>query len=181
MGDLKPELPQLPTFFRPGCSLKIEPDLAVGKIRLLGPTFEDLFGSAPPSPRCQVAIGDAVFAWLAPGDWLVCGAQGTVASALRRVTGDLALGIDVTHGRVAFILSGKEARAAIAATCPLDTDDRVFPVGSVARSRLGDAGLFIARLPEDDGTPRFRLIVDQTMAAYAIRMLSEPRGSEILS
>lgn len=164
-----------PAFVRAGCELVAETDLAIGKLRLFGGDFEALFGFAPPAPRTQTDRGGATYAWMAPGEWLVTGTKDAVDTALAVACGqDLALALDITHGRAAFLLSGAEARTAIAGVSALDTRDRSFAVGSVARTKLGETGMFIARLPDRDGNPRFRIIVDQTMTAYAVRVLGEP-------
>lgn len=168
--------PLNPDFRRDGCALALDHALAIGKIRLLARDFTALFGVAPPPPRRQIDHDGATFAWLAPGEWLVTGPQAAVAAVLARADGDLALAIDISHGRTAFILSGAEARTAIATVSPLDAGDRAFPVGGVARTLLGDTSMFIARLPDRMDGPQFRIIVDQTMAGYAARMLSEPDG-----
>jgi hypothetical protein len=68
--------------------------------------------------------------------------------------------------------NSKGGRDALAAHCPLDLRGRSFPVGAVARSLLGEAGIFIAREADVAGETLFRLIVDQTMAHYAVRLLA---------
>jgi sarcosine oxidase subunit gamma len=171
---LAPAQPPVPDFHRDGCALALDHALAIGKIRLLAADFTTVFGAAPPAARRQIDHDGATFAWLAPGEWLVTGPREAVAAALARADGELALTIDISHGRIAFILSGAEVRTAIAAVSPLDAGERAFPVGGGARTLLGDTGMFIARLPDRADGPQFRIIVDQTMAGYAARMLSEP-------
>jgi len=172
-------VPDAAAFARTGCSLRFE-DIAVGKLRLDEADFAPLLGFAPPPSRTQIEQGGATYAWLAPGEWLITGSEASVRAALEKAgENDLAFTLDITHGRATFILSGPEARTAIASVSPLDTRDRAFAVGAVARSILGETGMFIARLAEEGGQPQFRIIVDQTMAAYAVRMLGEPATRSI--
>lgn len=173
-------LPEIGPFARAGCGLIAESDLAIGKIRLFGADFEALLGFAPPAPRTQIERAGATYAWMAPGEWLVTGTEVAVETALAAVRNEaLALALDITHGRAAFLLSGAEARTAIAGVSGLDTRERSFAIGAVARTMLCETGMFIARLPDRDGYPVFRIIIDQTMAAYAVRMLGEPAARSI--
>src|SRR6185437_4767313 len=93
--------------------------------------------------------------------------------------GDSVLAVDLTHGRTAFLLSGANARAALNTHSPLDLRAESFPVGATARTLLGDTGMFIARLPDVPGGPSFQVIVDQTMAPYAARLLTAAAKSGV--
>jgi sarcosine oxidase subunit gamma len=174
MTKLAKATPPAPDFARPGCSLALDAALAVGKIRLIGEDFAATFGFAPPPPRTQIDRGGVTIAWLAPGEWLVTGAEAAVAATLAKADGELGLGIDISDGRSVLVLTGAEARTALAAVSALDVSDRAFAVGGVARTMLGGSGMFLARLADVAGAPCFRIIVDQTMTHYAARMLSEP-------
>lgn len=157
--------------------LRVEQQIGVAKLRV-APTaanilFQRAAGVAPPSPGHQIEAGPLAFAWLAPGEWLVTGRETEVTDWVVRTAaelGDYALVLDVTHARISFNVSGRSVRAAIAAHCPLDLWPEAFPEGAATRSLLGDAGMFITRLADRDGEPRFRIIVDQTMAPYARRL-----------
>lgn len=171
--------PSVADIVRPGLSFRVEPDLGIAKLRIFGreadTRFRDVAGITPPRALTQVEDRALTFAWLAPGEWLVTGPETAVAAwvedAMAPGADDL-LAIDFTHARTAFLLEGEKARAALAAHCPLDLWPDAFPVSAAARSLLGDTGLFIARLADADGAPRFRVIVDQTMAAYAGRLFA---------
>lgn len=176
---LRRAAPDVADIVRPGLSFRIEPELGIAKLRIFGgeaeARFRDVAGIAPPRALTQVEDRGLTFAWLAPGEWLVTGPEAAVAAWVAEVMApgaDDLLAIDFSHARAAFLLEGANARAALAAHCPLDLWPDAFPVGAVARSLLGDAGLFIARLADAEGTPRFRIIVDQTMAAYAGRLFA---------
>jgi sarcosine oxidase subunit gamma len=106
---------------------------------------------------------------------LIIGAEADVAHMVERLNaqgGDEILALDVSHARFGMVLSGRDARLSLAAHCPLDLADDVFPVGMVARSLLGDTGMFLARLPDSGDGPQLRIVVDQTMAGYAVQMLA---------
>lgn len=152
---------------RAGVTLAVEHDLALAKVQTLG-------DAAGPAAGKQEHAGGLTRAWMAPNEWLLIGPQAIVATAMAAATGDDALVVDLTHGRTAFLLSGAEARDALAAHCPLDLWPATFPVDAVARTLLGDTSMFIARLADGADGPCFRIIVDQTMAAYAARMLAGP-------
>lgn len=163
---------------RAGLSLQVEQGLGIARLRIYGPDaearFRTIVGLAPPRIREQAHKKGLTLAWLAPGEWLVTGVETDISAWVVRVGdrgGDEVLVTDVSHARTAFLLGGANARAALAAHCPLDLWPDVFPVNAVARSLLGDTGLFIARLADGEDGPRFRIMVDQTMALYAVRLL----------
>lgn len=168
-------------FDRIGVSLKPEPFLGIGKIQFLGEQaadlFQQIFGRAAPAAGGSFSLGGVDVSWLAPGEWLVTGGEPEVRAALDRadaVAGDAGLATDLGHARASFLLSGRDARDRLAAVTPLDISHAAIPVGDVARAPLGDTSMFLARLPDLDGEPSFRIVVDQTMAAYAVRMLAGP-------
>jgi sarcosine oxidase subunit gamma len=131
----------------------------------------------PPSATRQITVAETSFAWLSPNEWLLCGPEAAVLTWLARIDQqgcDDALALDLSHARGALRLGGPEARDALAAVCPLDLWSESFAVDTVARSLLGETGMFIVRLADVNGSPQFRIIVDQTMLAYAARMLADP-------
>lgn len=171
-------------FARTGVTLKPEPFLGVGKIQFLGgqaaALFERAFGRSAPAAGGSLSLDGVDVSWLAPGEWLVTGAEPEVRAALERadaVAGDFGLATDLSHARASFLLSGKDARNTLAAVTPLDVSHVAIPVGGVARAPLLDTGMFLARLPDFDGAPSFRIVVDQTMAAYAVRMAAGPAST----
>jgi sarcosine oxidase subunit gamma len=160
-------------------SIHIERDLGIAKLRIHGPEadtrFATIVGTAPPAPLEQIGASDLTLAWLAPGEWMATGPEPAIAEWVLRIAtaGDEdALAVDITHARTGFVVAGTQARSAIAAHCPLDLWSEVFAVNSVGRSLLGETGTFIARLTDGEDGARFRIVVDQTMAAYAARMLA---------
>ncbi|VWC51082.1 sarcosine oxidase gamma subunit [Burkholderia lata] len=168
---------------RAGFSCRLEHGLGIAKLHVFGAEpearFRAVIGSDAPRAGTQTGTqtsdGELSFAWLAPGEWLLTGSEAAVAASVARLCGlgaDDLLAIDVSHARAAFLVEGANSRLALAAHCPLDLWTEVFPVDAVARSLLGDAGMFIARLADAHDVPRFRIIVDQTMAAYAGRLFA---------
>lgn len=164
-------------FERPGYVLRQEPWLGVGKIQASAAMLANATGLSAPDANTQRETGGISCAWLAPGEWLLTGADADVSAMLDRARaggGDMLLATDLSHGRVSFVLSGCGARDVLAALCPLDLWDGAFAVDAVARTLLGDTVMFLARLSDADGQPRFRIVVDQTMARYAAHMLAGP-------
>lgn len=169
----------IPDISRPQLLLRVEHGLGIAKLCLFGADadarFHALCGRVPPGAGRQIESEGMIFAWLAPGEWLVTGEETTVAAWVAQ-TAALgaadALVLDISHAQTAFLIEGPCARGALAAHCPLDLWPEAFPVHAIARSLLGDTGMFIARLADVEDAPRFRIIVDQTMAPYAARLLA---------
>jgi sarcosine oxidase subunit gamma len=167
---------------RHGFDVSHERPLGLLKVQLRGLDAEarlrDRLGLDLPPPGRWSAGGIGQCAWLAPGEWLLA-AEEKQATELARdlrdlLAGDLALVTDLTHGRSSFLISGVLAPERIAAACPLDLRDQSFPPGACAGSILGEARVFLARLLDRDLAPAYRLVVDQTLAAYALRLLGQP-------
>ena len=167
-------------FNEAGAALTLEDRLGIGKVQFLRGTtaayFSDMFGRPAPADRQSLALDTVEVSWLAPDEWLLTGDEAEVLAMTGRAAmfGDSCLAINLSHARRAFRLSGAGARNRLAAVTPLDVTDAAMKVGHVARAPLSDTGMFIARLPDSEGQPVFRIVVDQTMAAYAIRMLRGP-------
>lgn len=161
-----------------GVRLAAEPWLGIAKLQILAADpdawFEKALGIAPPPVLGEIEPGPVTIAWLAPGEWLVTGAEADVERVRMRcaeAAGNLGLMVDITHARATFELSGVTASSVLATHCPLDFAEEAMPVGAARRSTFSDTGFFISRRPDRDGQPCFRLIFDQTMAGYAARML----------
>lgn len=166
---------------RPGFTLTVEPRLGVGKVQVHSTTpdadFRRIVGVDAPRPRTESQHQGIVFSWLSPCEWMLTGPETDVDQWISKIKangGDEVLALDLSHARVSLVVDGPNVREVLAAVCPLDLWPDVFSVGSAARSLIGDAGMFILRLPDHAERPRFRIIVDQTMAAYAVRLLHGP-------
>ena len=165
-----------------GFALQSEPFLGVTSVRVLATDpdswFLETLGIAAPAPCSEIEAGPIACAWLAPGEWLMTGAEDKVMLVANRcvdAAGEAALVTDLSHGRASFLLSGPASRDALAAHCPLDLSDRALPVGSAVRSVFGETRFFLSRKPDRAYAPVFRLIFDQTMAPYALRMFGGSR------
>src|SRR3546814_4854722 len=167
-------------FTEAGIAFTLEAGLGVGKVQVLRGTtaayFSDLFGQPAPSARQSLWLNEVEICWLAPDEWLLTGDEAGVLAMIGRaaIFGDSCLATNLSHARAAFRLSGARARERLAAVTPLDVSAGAMAVGDVARAPLSDTGMFIARVPDSDGQPDFRIVVDQTMAASAVRMLRGP-------
>ena len=176
---LRLAMPPVADLDRTGFRLRVDADLGIAKLRVAPSDadtgFRSVAGFAPPAAGSQIDRDWLTFAWLAPSEWLITGPGKSVAAwiaAANDIGGDDVLAVDFTHARVAFELAGARARARLAAHCPLDLWPETFPVGAAARSLLGDTVMFIARLNDHAGDPRFRVVVDQTMAPYTRRLFA---------
>ena len=173
MADLDRRWPAGLGVARDGLRLDHLRDEALFKLQVRG-ALPDLLGMTPPATGATIAIGGAICAGIAPGEWLLYGRERYVAAVATRVADALAdrlhLLTDLTHARAMFELSGHDAADALAAHCPLDLDRRAFPPGAAARSLLGETHVYLSRL--DRVEPAFVVIVDQAMAGYATRLLA---------
>jgi sarcosine oxidase subunit gamma len=167
---------------RPGFVMQVEPELGVGKVQICGVTpdadFLRIVGLDAPRPQRQIHEQGVTFAWLSPNEWMLTGCESDVRAWLAKINDrgrDDVLAIELSHARVSLIVDGPQVRDVLASLCPLDLWSEAFPIGSVARSLLGESPMFISRLPDLADRPRFRVMVDQTMAAYAVRMLAGPK------
>lgn len=171
--------PPVEDFTRPGLSLRVERDLGIAKLRVMLNTGDDAFqrivGFAPPRPCTQIEPNELTFAWMSPDEWLVTGPEAKVDAWLTGLSATVdadALAVDLTHASVSMELTGHSVCAALSAHCPLDLWPDTVPVGSVARTALGETRMFIARLEDRKSHPRFRIIIDQTMAPYVRRLFA---------
>jgi sarcosine oxidase subunit gamma len=167
----------------PGFRLRRETGVGIVKVQLYRSEGQEavsaVIGSGLPAPGRQIRLAhETAFASIGPAEWLLVGPAAPALALAARLEGELqgvlALVTDLSDGRGSFILSGPAARERLAASCPLDLRDSSFPVDAAARSLLGEAGLFLARLPDAEGHTVYRLVVDQTAAPYAARMIGLP-------
>jgi sarcosine oxidase, subunit gamma len=111
--------------------------------------------------------------WLGPDEWLLISAEhraDETAAALRAALAELAHSlVDVSHRQVALEVSGPDARALLAAGCPLDLDSSTFPLGMCTRTLLGKAEIILWRI----GAEAFRLEVWRSFAPYVSAFLAE--------
>lgn len=116
--------------------------------------------------RCSARGGHAAL-WLAPGEFLVVTEPGEESALAAALAGALdphpAAVTDVSDARAVIELAGPRARDLLAKGCPLDLHPRVFAPGHCAQSRLAKALIILWQL---DDEPRFRLLVERSLAEY---------------
>lgn len=135
-----------------------------GQMAALATAVREAYGVAlPDGLRCA---GDRVmFAGIGPGQWLAMrtgNADGIAfETELRARLAECASVSDQTDARVAIRAGGAHVRDMLAKLLPVDTDDRVFPKGSVASSLLGHIGATVLR---SDQSPNFEILVSRSYA-----------------
>jgi sarcosine oxidase subunit gamma len=162
-----------------GLRLSVVTNHAVAKLQAPGATTGATISALlslrlPPPCRLAQQPGLAV-AGLAPGEWLLLAdVDSTITSLLARLqetlTDEFASSVDLTHANTLLQLAGPGAGDVIATLCPLDLSDQAFPPGSAARSLLGEVGVLVMRR---EAAECFDLLVDQTVAPYAWRLLAQ--------
>ncbi|MCY4363120.1 MAG: hypothetical protein OXE42_13210 [Gammaproteobacteria bacterium] len=151
--------------------LQVRPRAEVDKSRLeklLGTVLPDKSAreGAHQSPQDKVN-NEATAYWLGPNDWLLLDpVQETdrIAGALREAAGGATSVLtDVSDAWSIIEITGEGAVSRLAQGCSVDLHDRVFPAGRYALTRLQHLSVIIHRL---DDTPRFRILVDRSVAQY---------------
>jgi len=137
--------------------------------------LETALGATIPDVPNQVVSNGAVdIAWMAPGEWLLLGEASAVdalcVNAREALHGAMAIVAPLSHGKIAFRVSGEKARAVLSSLMPLDVHHRAFHPATSARSLLGECAAFVQKI---DGAPTFRLVVDQSYAEYAFTLLKD--------
>ena len=132
--------------------------------------LESCLGFALPDKPAGSGFGrsnEATAYWLGPNDWLLLDpAQETdrIAGALREAAGGATSVVtNVTDAWSIIEISGEGAVSRLAQGCSVDLHDSVFPAGRYALTRLQHLSVIIHRL---DDTPRFRILVDRSVAQY---------------
>lgn len=114
--------------------------------------------------------------WLGPNDWLLVNPT-TDADGLKFALRDAAKGYlsvvtDVTDAWSIIEISGEDAPTRLAEGCSVDFHDELFPSGHCALTRLQHLSVIIHRL---DDTPRFRILVDRSVAQFLRHWLEDER------
>jgi sarcosine oxidase, subunit gamma len=127
-----------------------------------------------PASPCRAALdGERAALWLGPDEWLLIAADGSAASlaaaldeALQALPHSL---VDISHRQIALAVKGPAAATLLAAGCPLDLDERAFPVSMCTRTVLARAEIVLWRT----GTQVFRIEVWRSFAGYVSAFLAE--------
>jgi sarcosine oxidase subunit gamma len=120
----------------------------------------------PTEPNTWTPTADGQLVWLGPDEWLLT-STGTSPDALAeelrnelRPVGGTA--VDVSAQRIAVRITGPRARAVLAKGCSIDLHPRAFPAGRSAQTTLGQAGVVLLSLGEDE----FAVLVRSSFAGY---------------
>ena len=135
---------------------------------------EQAVGVGIPAEACRALTREGRAAlWLGPDEWLLITpvAQGAslaeqLATALAGLPHSL---VDVGHRQSGCELGGPLAATLLSAGCPLDLDERAFPVGMCTRTVLAKAEVVLWRT----ATETFRIEVARSFVAYVSEFLAE--------
>jgi sarcosine oxidase subunit gamma len=130
---------------------------------------------------CRANVqGERAALWLGPDEWLLIAPENegaALASSLATALGGLPHSlVDVSHRQSACELRGTHAVTLLAAGCPLDLDERAFPVGMCTRTVLAKAEVVLWRT----GVESFRLDVARSFVAYVSQFLAEAVRSSLM-
>lgn len=106
-------------------------------------------GSAVPGTACR--HGERLEWSVSPGEWTVLGASGD--------------GVDLTHVRAVFRLSGTDAPDVLAGICWLDLADDMFPSGAAARTSIAGVATELVR-DDRDGERSYLLLPSRSFGRY---------------
>ncbi len=127
-----------------------------------------------PGPNGVALTSLGACLWVRPDEWLLIGEQAArsqVVAALEQAVGaDDGVVVDISASRVILELSGGRARDVLASCCPLDLHPRVFTEGRCAQSVVGKAPILLQLV---DRTPRWRIVVRPSLAAYVTSWLTD--------
>lgn len=125
-----------------------------------------LGAALPMEPNTWTYTEDGQIVWLGPDEWLVTSTDarphefedelGWVVSAYDGAA------VDVSAQRTGIRVWGALARELLSFGCALDLRPSAFPAGSCAQTTIGQAGVLIVALGNDD----LRLLVRPSFAGY---------------
>jgi sarcosine oxidase subunit gamma len=135
---------------------------------------EQAFGLRVPASTCRATLeGERAALWLGPDEWLLIApvdGAANLAAALRETLQALPHSlVDISHRQIALAVQGPAAATLLAAGCPLDLDERAFPVSMCTRTVLARAEIVLWRT----GTQVFRIEVWRSFAGYVSAFLAE--------
>ena len=142
--------------------LQVRPRAGINPVPL-----EGLLGiTLPASPQEKVNNEPTAY-WLEPNDWLLVNPApdiDSISSALQDSAGGAtAVVTDMTDAWSIIDISGEDAVAILVEGCSVDLHSSAFPSGRYALTRLQHLPVIIHRL---DDTPRFRILVDRSVAQF---------------
>ncbi|WP_082639672.1 sarcosine oxidase subunit gamma [Aureimonas sp. AU20] len=171
-------------FGRPSAPVLIEalPPQARFVLRLRNdagfPKVAELSGVALPREACRFAEnGSRRAIWLGPDEWLLVAPYaeaGHLFDGLEQALAEIPHSlVEVSHRSLGYAISGREAASVLAAGCPLDLDQRAFPIGMATRTVLAKTEIILQRT----GGESFQLDVWRSFANYTLGYLIEAARS----
>jgi len=135
---------------------------------------EKAAGVGVPAEACRAITRDGRAAlWLGPDEWLLIAPPAQGAALADELTTALAALphslVDVSHRQSAAELRGPLAATLLSAGCPLDLDERAFPVGMCTRTVLAKAEMVLWRTADEV----FRIEVARSFVTYVAEFLAE--------
>jgi sarcosine oxidase subunit gamma len=135
---------------------------------------EEVLGLKMPASACRATPeGERAALWLGPDEWLLIAPVEGAAKLAAALTESLRVLphslVDVSHRQIAISLKGPTATALLAAGCPLDLDERAFPVSMCTRTVLARAEIVLWRTDPKS----FRIEVWRSFAGYVSAFLAE--------
>ena len=124
---------------------------------------------------------------LRPGEWLLLGQHQPAAELIERICNQVDPSLTAVHdlsdGLGVFRLGGEASPWLLAKLSGLDFLAGVSPGQHGARTRIGEIAAVLHFCPEQDGTPRFDLVVDRSVAKYLYDLLSDgaPHAEELFA
>ena len=104
----------------------------------------------PELPKSTARHGNVNALWIGPDEWFIYAPEAeNLAARLADLTGTISA-VDVSHRNAAVLISGPASRSVIAAACPQNLNDDVFPVGAASRTVFGHAEIILHRTGKED-------------------------------
>lgn len=130
-----------------------------------------LLGCAEPAPNRWTETDDHVLARVGAGRWMVSGEGPMAATLLERLEaalGGQAAVVDLSHGRVVFVLEGPGARVVLAKGCTVDLRASRLGAGAAIVTAFGKLAVTIL-VREDE---RFEIYVASSYADHVEEWLA---------
>ena len=102
----------------------------------------------PTKPKTSISKNGIHSLWVGPDEWLIyCDDERDFGPKLARMP-EAASAVDIGHRNTAIIVSGPKGQAVLAAGCPQNLNDDVFPVGACSRTVFGKVEVLIHRIDQ---------------------------------
>lgn len=113
------------------------------------------------------AEGQLMSCRLGPDEWLLVADTETPGTQLGAHLGAVPHTlVDVSHRNIGLELTGSAVRDILNTGCLLNFSDSAFPVGTVTRTFFSKAEVILARCPDSEHAPKFRVECWRSFARY---------------